>query len=558
LIGVIANKSEKEIIREFFELFKTPWEFYHEDRLYDVVLTTVDTIPEINTKLLVIYGSEENKFDRENKIHIKDKRSKCLLTSDSEHFPVYGKVLIFGGSTRSLVRINDKDESAGIEINEKDSKILRIGYDLFREVHFLLSSGQPAEYAYIPTLEIHISMLRNWIVKSGIPLIEIPPVPSGYKFITCLTHDVDFAGIRQHRFDRTMFGFLYRALFGSLIGVLKRRTSWSKLLKNWRAVLLLPGVYLGIVKDFFHQFERYIKLERGLRSTFFIIPYKNKNGRSISGLADRGRAMKYEITDIEPEIQKLVECGFEIGLHGIDAWRDPEKGLDELNRISSTTGRTDIGIRMHWLFFKESSPQLLEKAGFLYDSSFGYNEAIGYRGGTVQAFRPQNVERLLELPLNVMDTALFYRERMGLNEEKAHNLLNKLLGYAEIYGGALTINWHQRSLGPERLWDNFYVSFLEKLKRCNAWFATARDSISWFNKRRAAFFENVEFGKERINVNIVSTKDSSGPDLVLRIYNPEIRCTCSNSLSKKKASYIDISFTGNLKTSFCLEKFAKC
>ena len=68
-----------------------------------------------------------------------------------------------------------------------------------------------------PTLDLHIAVLRDLIVASGAPLVEIPPVPEGYRFIACLTHDVDHPSIRQHRFDHTMFGFLYRAVVHSLV-----------------------------------------------------------------------------------------------------------------------------------------------------------------------------------------------------------------------------------------------------------------------------------------------------------------------------------------------------
>ena len=42
MIGVIANPSERSIVNEFFELFKTPWEFYRSDRHYDVLLCSGD------------------------------------------------------------------------------------------------------------------------------------------------------------------------------------------------------------------------------------------------------------------------------------------------------------------------------------------------------------------------------------------------------------------------------------------------------------------------------------------------------------------------------------
>jgi len=524
LIGIISKTSEREIVQEFFELFKTPWEFYDENRYYDVVLTTGDYISEIETKLLLIYGSNETRYDSENGIGIGSNKKGALLEYDEWNLPIYKNILTFVDSSSPVLRIKESSDTvsvvAGVEINSKNKKILRIGYDLFQEIYFLLSSGQSIEYAHIPTTEIHISILRNLILSSGISLIEIPPIPSGYDFITCLTHDVDFAGVRFHRFDRTMFGFVYRALIGSLIGVLKGRTSWKKLLKNWKAVILLPWVYIGCAEDFFNQFDRYIEIEKGLGATFFVIPYKNQDGQDISGKAVKGRAIRYDVTDIEPELQKLIESGCEIGLHGIDAWRSSKKGRDELNRILQFIGETEIGLRMHWLYFHNQSPQILEDAGFYYDSSYGYNEAVGFRGGTTQVFRPQNAKKLFELPLHIQDTALFYPGRMGLTEKQARNLVDEILKNTKKYGGLLTINWHQRSLGPDRLWDDFYIRLIEDLKRLNVCFARAGDAVKWFHKRRSVFFEKAEFVESSIKLKLGGYNSTQQPGLLVRIHRP--------------------------------------
>ena len=60
--------------------------------------------------------------------------------------------------------------------------VVRIGFDLFQEVRHLLTLGQPAEFASIPTLELHISLLRELIVSQGLPLVEILPVSSRTSF----------------------------------------------------------------------------------------------------------------------------------------------------------------------------------------------------------------------------------------------------------------------------------------------------------------------------------------------------------------------------------------
>ena len=548
LIGVISKKAEKKIVNEFFELFKTPWEFYQDDRSYDVVITTGDNISEIKAKLVILYGSEKTKFDSDNRIEIRSQKRKSILAYNDRHFPIYGKVLTFGTIKRPLIKVKGATEAVGMKINGKDrKKTLRIGFDLFQEIYFLLSSGQPLEYSHIPTLEIHISMLRDWILKSGILLIEIPPVPAGYDFTICLTHDVDFVGIRNHRFDHTMFGFIYRALFSSLIDFFKRKASWNKVLKNWKAVLLLPGVYLGIVEDFWINFEQYMQIENDLPSTFFFLPNKEWSGIGESGKAAKLRAAKYDVTDLKMHIQGLKAQDCEIGLHGIDAWQDSEKGREELSRISSITESHDIGVRMHWLYFNSHSPEILDKAGFLYDATLGYNDDVGYRGGTTQIFRPLGVDKLLELPLHIQDTALFYPGRMALGEDQGFDLCKRLIKNVSIYGGVLVINWHHRSLTPERLWADFYIRLLDYLKEHRVWFGTCGQVVRWFQKRREARFENIEFTAKGLKLKLSGPESFSEPGLSLRVYNGRLGKVHGDDLSVMTNDFIEIPCEVNIE-----------
>jgi hypothetical protein len=77
-----------------------------------------------------------------------------------------------------------------------------------------------------------------------------------------------------------------------------------------------------------------------------------------------------------------------------------------------------VVVRIHWLYFNPRAPSTIEKAGFLYDSTVGYNETIGYRAGTTQIFKHPTVSHLLELPLHIMDTALFYPSYLNLSKRK--------------------------------------------------------------------------------------------------------------------------------------------
>ena len=552
MIGVASKEGEEEIVSEFFELFKTPWEFYKDDHQYSVVISTQESTPGLDAKLVLIYSSEKIRFDIENRINVTvAPQSGALLKIKGMQVPIYGKTSTFdtfANSVRNLETITG--QVAGIEVSKADGKIIRLGFDLFQEIRFLLTCGQPVEFSRIPTLDWHISILREWILESGIPLIEIPPVPSGYHFACCLTHDIDFAGIRRHKFDHTILGFLYRALLGSLRNVMTGKGSWTKLYRNWKAAFILPAVYMGIAEDFWMPFNRYREIEKDLRSTFFIIPFKNDPGLGHENKKNSRRATRYDCSDIREEINRLLLQGCEIGVHGIDAWRDAVKGRRELERIHEATGALEVGARMHWLYFKNQSPQILEEAGFRYDSTLGYNDAVGYRSGTVQVYRPIGVKKLLELPMNIQDTALFFPDRMGLNEDDAWELIKALLDQSDDLGGALTIIWHDRSLAPERLWGDIYIKLIDHLRKSNAWMDTASRVVRWFDKRRSVVFEDVCFSKNRVKLQIKGNPDDDVPDLTVRIHKPKTGVSTDTDPGPVEKTYQDIRFANVLNAEY--------
>jgi len=529
LIGVISRENEKEVVTEFFELFKTPWEFYQGDHCYEAVVTTVDCVSDIPTNLIILYASTETDFDRVNRLNPSPQKAEIQLAYHDTVFPIYGNSLTFEPAEEALLTVEQGPGAAAIAVSREGKRVLRIGFDLFQEVGFLLSTGQPPRFARIPTLDVHITILRNCILASGIPLTEIPPVPAGYDFISCLTHDVDFTRLTNHFFDHTMFGFLYRASIGSFLGFLSGRRTWKNLLKNWKAAITLPAVYLNLADDFWLQFHRYAEIEDSLPSTFFVIPFKNDPGCHPSGRVDSRRASQYDATEIAHEIEGLISSGHEIGVHGIDAWHDRQRGRQELRRISELVGQATPGIRMHWLYFDTSSPQHLEDAGFLYDSTRGYNDAIGYHAGTSQVFRPLGATSLLELPLNIQDTALFFPSRMSLKPKHAWPKILSLLSHAKECGGALTLNWHHRSIAPERLWDDFYVQLLLELRRHPVWFATAKNAVKWFQKRRDVRFRREGARAHPPRTRIDGYVPDDTPDLLLRTYHPTRTDTSKSS-----------------------------
>jgi peptidoglycan/xylan/chitin deacetylase (PgdA/CDA1 family) len=521
MIGVIADPSERDVVCEFFELFKTPWEFYREDARYDVLLCVGDRAFEEDGKLVVVYAGTKTSFDDRHRIQTGEQRKGTgLLLYQGHQIPIYGDSVTFPEKANSVLADQSTQECVAWLDRAEERALARVGYDLFSEVRSLLTEGQPLANAHIPTLEMHIAFLRDLITGCGIRFIEIPPVPQGYRFIACLTHDVDHPSIRRHRWDHTTFGFVHRALFGSLGKFVRRRMSIRGVFRNWAAALKLPFVHLGLAKDFWQEFgERYLELEKGLPSTFFVIPFQNLAGKTLQGQAPSFRAARYGACDIAHSIERLTASGCEVGLHGIDAWLNSADGRKELEEIRRLTGVPEIGVRMHWLYFDQRSPSLLEEAGAGYDSTIGYNETVGYRAGTGQVFKPLGVRRLLELPLHVMDTALFYPAHRGLSPRQAGELLTQFVDLAVQFGGCLTINWHDRSLMPERMWETSYRDLIQELKSRGAWFATAKQAVAWFQKRRSAVFETDGAESCDLLAGVVTERGNYLPDLRLRIYN---------------------------------------
>src|SRR6266436_2604141 len=522
MIGVIANPAEHAVVQEFFELFKTPWEFCRSERQYEVLIDCGSVaLPECLPKLLVLYGSQKLPLDVEREIKITSgQKEGRILSYEGMQVPIYGSSITFRERGNGYKGEEDSPQRAMYLDRLQGSNLARIGYDLFGEIRALLTTGQPPVNAGIPTLELHIALLRNLILASGLSLVEIPPVPDGYPFIACLTHDVDHPSIRRHKLDHTILGFLYRATVGSLISVLQGRQRVRSLLTNWWSALKLPLVQLGFARDFWSEFDRYPKLERGVPSSFFVIPFKDIPGRVEKGLSPKRRASRYGAGDVVGQIQVLKSSGCEIGLHGIDAWIDSYKGLEELEQIRQITGAKVTGVRMHWLYQNEQSPVKLEKAGADYDSTVGYNQTIGYRAGTTQSYKPLETTHLLELPLNIMDTALFFPVYLNLSPDEARKQVGSIIENAVRFGGSVTVNWHDRSIAPERLWGDFYVKLVDELKNRGAWFSTASEAVSWFRRRRSAVFERVSADSDALRVKIGMSGNEEVPGLRLRIYKP--------------------------------------
>jgi hypothetical protein len=497
VIGVLCDPREEPAVRELFQLFKTPWALFDPGSSYDAVIVSGDASPvESSVAGLIVRFGAGAESDRPATTD--EGRFAAIMVTPVGELPLYRRIGQPARSGEVCARLRD-DSAPIVVVCERDGgRVIDCGYNLFAEVAFLLTEGQPPDQAGTPTLDLHIELLRRWLIEADLELVELAPTPPGCEMLATLTHDVDFLGIRRHTHDRTLVGFVYRASIGSAIDVIRGTGSIRRLLCNWRALLSLPFVHAGLIEDFWQPFDRYREADGAWRSTFFIVPFRGLAGVTPGGATESRRAVPYGAMEITAELHELAEHGYEIAVHGIDAWHSPERGAAELATVRQACGAGVGGVRMHWLYSDANSFAELDQAGFDYDATWGYNAAVGFRAGTSQVFAPLGARRLLELPLQIQDTALLYPGRMHCREDEAIALGERIIDTVRRTGGVATISWHERSLAPERMWDGVYRRLLASLRVRGASVRPAREIVSWFRLRREIDLEGVDLRSESV------------------------------------------------------------
>lgn len=540
-IGVLADPAQRSIVQELFELLKIDWEWFRAGTRYAAILSFSGEVPSEGCPLLILVSGRPLAWDEAHGIQCNHQSDRAaVLVWEERRIHLHSAAIGFGGAGTPLLRYEVTERVAAVVLRIQDRLVLRLGYSLDQEALHLLTAGQSVEQAAIPTLDLHVHLIRKLLTSAGISLAELSPNPYGFAYTACLTHDIDHPSIRRHGFDHTTIGFLKRASIDSTLQVLTGRTSITKATRNLTACLKLPFIKLGLAQDFWLDFEHYPQWEKNVGSTFFVIPFRGVSGRALNGAenAPFKRAAAYGARDLSPQLQRLRSAGSEIALHGIDAWNCVESAKHEADEIHDFVSGIEKGVRMHWLYFSRDAHQVLEQAGFTYDSTCGYNQTVGFKNGTSQIFKPLSTSRLLELPLHIMDTALFYPSYLNLTDEGGLKQITPILEAAKRHGGTVTVNWHDRSLFPERQWGEFYLRLIKQLHESRAWFATASQAIAWARTRRAFEFKTRKRGSATGALG-QRQPPSSLPFLTLRQHQPSTSLWQTTPFIDEQDRYVD-------------------
>lgn len=294
--------------------------------------------------------------------------------------------------------------------------------------------------------------VSKYLVENGLKM----EYPDRKQFAVCLTHDIDFLCYSRMGIVTDVARHLLHVQFSEAF-----KRPFYNVHKRWN-----PWWKFKEIMDLEEEYEA--------KSTFFVM-----------GLEEGDQDFNYRAEDQSQELRNIVDIGWEVGLHGgHEAYND----LRALNRqkanLERALGRDVVGYRNHFLRFRVPDTwELLEKAGFKYDATFGYPDCIGFRNGMCHPFKPYDIRagreiEILEIPLVVMDGTL--DQYMRLDFENAWDATRRIIDDVERYHGIFTLLWHNTYMEGERL--TFYEKVLGYCQRKGAWMTSGKEICSWWQK----------------------------------------------------------------------------
>ncbi len=327
----------------------------------------------------------------------------------------------------------------------------RDGWILFRDDWWTKAGFREPE----PLADLWLDCIATEAGKIGWPIAGKPGHGEG-KTPTCtivLSHDVDYLPTSGNRGIPRFLRALIRQLF-------VRRNPGDM----WRVIDRYSNV---IFRSTPYDELRTIAAEEtaaAANSSFqFTVRRRHASDPAYDLQKQIGRA---------DDLRYLIQNGFEICLHGsYRAGRTAGQLAEEKKELERIAGAQISGHRQHYLNFHPATffPEV-EKAGFHYDMSVGYNDQSGPRAGTLFPYRPYDMESagpfyFWEIPFILMDTTLATICRFS-SEEAFEHCMNHIR-QVEKAGGCASIIWHQEQLGGllDPGFDRVYWDLVDELHK---------------------------------------------------------------------------------------------
>lgn len=351
----------------------------------------------------------------------------------------------------------------GSDQQRQDDNGLSLGIDIFGAAFFMLSRyeeivnpvrdshdrfpasasfAQQAGYLERPIVDEYIEIL--WASMQTVwPNLQRKQ-HSGKINVTC---DVD------HPYDASAKS-LATTLRATAADVIKRRNPTLARKRALNFVFSRQGDYRF---DPFNNFDWYMDAceQNGHRATFYFIA--GHSGGAIDGC--------YTLDEryIQRLLHRISQRGHEIGVHGsYNTWRDAAQVARERQALISSCEKAgaDASVRsnrQHYLRWSTlDTPDVLDAAGYDYDSSGSFADRAGFRNGTARKFHMWSWQknkplRLQQKPLIMMESSVIAERYLGLGYSEATLKHMQMLKHRSLqYGGDFTMLWHNSHISSPK------------------------------------------------------------------------------------------------------------
>jgi hypothetical protein len=197
-----------------------------------------------------------------------------------------------------------------------------------------------------------------------------------------------------------------------------------------------------------YTFEWYMSIceQNNLKAAFYFIPTKSEPQNCT-----------YSITEerIIQLLKNINKRGHEIGVHGsYQTYCDKEKAVRQKAILLNTLEKVGIeqvviGNRQHYLRWNSATtPDVLDEAGFEYDTSGSFADSAGFRYGVCYEFSMWSILnrkrlKIKQRPLIVMECSVIDDLYMGLGRgEEAYLLIIDYIKKIYKYNGNFILLWH--------------------------------------------------------------------------------------------------------------------
>jgi len=258
-----------------------------------------------------------------------------------------------------------------------------------------------------------------------------------------ISHDIDHITVWEHKKDLIIPKFIIRSFIELLSGKISLNETY------FRLVDMLRNKWQNLEE--LMAFDK----EQNVEATFFI------------GVSN-GLGLKYSLQMAELWTKKIIDKGFDVGVHGI-SYRELKGIKDEFETFKRTSGLEEFGIRMHYLRTDENTLAFLEKTGYLFDSSV-YNLK-----------NPFKIGDMWEFPLHIMDGYVFIVNShwQNVSLEKAKEGTKRLIEEAYKKGiNYFTILFHDRYFSEGfKQWKEWYIWLINYFKNNGFSFVNYKNAI---------------------------------------------------------------------------------